>query len=114
MYQRKREQKVLVIQQSFFEAIDEEEFSKKLEETMDQMSSIFNISGGAMDASSMPLPDPAELQNHITSLLDGDLGKLAILSPKSRNRRGSATFRLIFFSTFGLKAGAAGLRCGLY
>lgn len=60
-----------------FEAIDEEEFSKKLEETMDQMSSIFNISGEAMDASSMSLPDPAELQNHITSLLDGDLGKLA-------------------------------------
>jgi hypothetical protein len=60
-----------------FEAIDEEEFSKKLEETMDQMSSIFNISGEAMDASSMPIPDPAELQNHISSLLDGDLGKLA-------------------------------------
>ena len=61
-----------------FEAIDEEEFSKKLEETMDQMSSIFNISGEEMDISSnLPLPDPAELQNHISSLLDGDLGKLA-------------------------------------
>jgi hypothetical protein len=60
-----------------FEAIDEEEFSKKLEETMDQMSSIFNISGETMDASNLPLPDPAELQNHISSLLDGDLGKLA-------------------------------------
>jgi len=30
-----------------------------------------------MDASNLPLPDPAELQNHISSLLDGDLGKLA-------------------------------------
>jgi len=60
-----------------FEAIDEEEFSKKLEETMDQMSSIFNISGETMDATSMPLPDPGELQDHISSLLDGDLGKLA-------------------------------------
>ena len=60
-----------------FEAIDEEEFSKKLEETMDQMSTIFNVSGEAMDASNIPLPDPTELQNHISALLDGDLGKLA-------------------------------------
>ena len=62
-----------------FEAIDEEEFGKKLEETMEQMTSIFNLSGEdmEMDASNIKLPDPAELQGHISNLLDGDLGKLA-------------------------------------
>ena len=62
-----------------FEAIDEKEFSKKLEETMEQMTTIFNMSGEdmEMDASNIQLPDPAELQDHISNLLDGDLGKLA-------------------------------------
>ena len=62
-----------------FEAIDEQEFKNKLEETIEQMTEIFNISGGEVptDISGLPLPNPEYLQDHISSLLDGNLGNLA-------------------------------------
>ena len=58
-----------------FEAIDETEFKNKLEETIAQMSELFDNSG--TDISEVNIPNPEELQDHISSLLDGNLGKLA-------------------------------------
>lgn len=66
-----------------FEAIDEDEFKKKLEESINEMSKAFDISGIEQQFSDMSgvdlndLPDPEELHQHISGLLDGNLGKLA-------------------------------------
>jgi len=63
-----------------FEVIDEKEFKNKLEETIQQMAEVFNIDSqtSAHDGSGAPpLPDVNELQDHISSMLDGNLGKLA-------------------------------------
>jgi hypothetical protein len=76
-----------------FEAIDEEEFKKKLEETVESMNSMFNFDGESdnngneasssqPDGSSNPinlenLPNADELHNHINGMLGGKLGKLA-------------------------------------
>ena len=71
---------------SLFEAINEDELKRKLEETMQQMSGIFDMSGTDVQAGGMPdlsginmedMPNPDELHNHISSLLDGKLGRLA-------------------------------------
>ena len=56
----------------FFEAIDDNEFKKKLEETISQMSTLFDSS-----QNTQTIPDANELHNHITGILDGQLGKLA-------------------------------------
>ena len=66
-----------------FEAIDEEELRTKLEETMEQMSNIFDMSGDSPfspDVSNIDandFPDPENLHNHINGMLQGNLGKLA-------------------------------------
>ena len=62
-----------------FEAIDENELKNKLEETIEQMSDLFDMSGGSLgkDTSNIPFPDAENLQNHINSMLEGNLGKLA-------------------------------------
>jgi len=66
-----------------FEAINEEELRTKLEETMEQMSNIFDMSGSnpfSSDISNVnpsDLPDPDELHKHINGMLQGNLGKLA-------------------------------------
>ena len=67
-----------------FEAINEEELKKKLEETMEQMGNIFDISGSPFGASSDisgmnvdELPNPEELHQHISGLMGGKLGRLA-------------------------------------
>ena len=66
-----------------FEAIDEEELRTKLEETMEQMSNIFDMSGDSPfspDISNIDpndLPNPEDLHNHINGMLQGNLGKLA-------------------------------------
>jgi len=67
-----------------FEAINEEELKKKLEETMNNLQNMmheengnnnepFDISGAGMDN----FLNPDDIQDHITGLLDGKLGKLA-------------------------------------
>ena len=66
----------------FFEAIDENEFRTKLEETIGEMSDFFDSSGHDfnIDSSNInidDLPDAEELHNHISGLLDGQLGMLA-------------------------------------
>jgi hypothetical protein len=74
-----------------FEAINADEFKNKLEETLLQMQDLFDTSGnfGLGDMSGNfeekfgkglnmeDMPDPSEIQDHITGMLDGKLGKLA-------------------------------------
>jgi len=75
-----------------FEAIDEDQLKKKLEETMEEMNNMFKdvsmnnffsgISGEDVpnDISNIELgdlPNPEDLQNHINGLLEGKLGRLA-------------------------------------
>ena len=67
-----------------FEAIGENELKKKLEETISQMSTLFDLSGvdelltGKLDSSNnCAFPDPEELHNHINGLMKGKLGRLA-------------------------------------
>jgi hypothetical protein len=72
-----------------FEAINEDEFKNKLQETLSQMEGLFDLSGnfsnfteglgGASgpDFSSAGLPDAEQLHEHITGMLDGKLGQLA-------------------------------------
>jgi hypothetical protein len=66
-----------------FEAINEDELKNKLEETMEQMANIFDMSGNSSFATDISninpndLPDPEELHSHINGMLQGNLGKLA-------------------------------------
>jgi hypothetical protein len=67
-----------------FEAINEDEFKSKLEETLTQMQGMFDISGN-MDSESgnginmenMSMPNADDIHSHITGMLDGKLGQLA-------------------------------------
>lgn len=67
-----------------FEAINEDELKKKLEETMEQMSTIFDMSASPFEIPSdtsginmEELPDPEKLHQHISGLMGGKLGRLA-------------------------------------
>jgi hypothetical protein len=63
-----------------FEAIDENDLFKKLEETINDMSDIFDISNSETFMSSdisSSLPEAADIHSHLKGLLDGNLGKLA-------------------------------------
>ena len=67
--------------EKLFEAIDEDEMKKKLEETMKEMSDMFEQNLDGEDTSSFmnsdDLPNPEDLQNHINGLMEGKLGRLA-------------------------------------
>jgi len=63
-----------------FEAIDEEELKKKLEETMSQMAGIFDASGAEGMFSGKEgedFPDPEDIHSHLSQMMEGKLGKLA-------------------------------------
>lgn len=66
-----------------FEAIDENEFKNKLEETISNMEEIFDFSNNPnnnIDGSNInldKLPDPEDIHNHINGMLNGKLGNLA-------------------------------------
>ena len=67
-----------------FEAIDENEFKSKIEETINQMQDVFNKTDISLsDVSNVEninlqdLPDPGKLHEHISGMFDGKLGKLA-------------------------------------
>jgi hypothetical protein len=81
-----------------FEAINADEFKSKLEETLSQMQNLFDTSGnfglgglGGLGSdfgkdfeenlgkgiNMENIPDPDEIHDHITGMLDGKLGKLA-------------------------------------
>lgn len=69
-----------------FEAINEEELKKKLEETLEGMQNLFDASGsplGGMDASfnginMENMPNAQDIHEHINSMMGGKLGKLAL------------------------------------
>jgi hypothetical protein len=65
-----------------FEAINEEEFKGKLQETLSQMQGLFDFSGNfgenlgeGLNASD--LPNAEQINEHITGMLDGKIGQLA-------------------------------------
>ena len=64
-----------------FEAINEDEFKSKLEETMEQMSGLFEKSeketSPKESSKESSLPNANDIHAHITGMLDGKLGKLA-------------------------------------
>ena len=66
-----------------FEAIDEDEFKKKIEKTLGEMNDIFDMSNVDMSNVDMSninmddLPDAEKLHDHISGLLDGKIGRLA-------------------------------------
>lgn len=67
-----------------FEAINEDEFKSKLQETLSQMQGLFDIPAGANLPENLgeglnpnDLPNAEEINNHITGMLDGKLGQLA-------------------------------------
>jgi hypothetical protein len=71
-----------------FEAINQDEFKNKLEETLTQMQGFFDLNGntketGETDKTDTPnfnmgdMPNANDIQDHITGMLEGKLGKLA-------------------------------------
>jgi hypothetical protein len=73
-----------------FEAINESDFKNKLEETLMKMQEVFNMKSSEDDEDSEgkegsfgsnlnmdDLPNPENLHDHITGMLEGKLGKLA-------------------------------------
>jgi hypothetical protein len=65
-----------------FEAINEDEFKSKLQETLSQMQGLFDLSGNLAEnlgegLNPNDLPNAEEINNHITGMLDGKLGQLA-------------------------------------
>jgi hypothetical protein len=64
-----------------FEAINEDEFKTKLQETMEQMHGLFHFTedGKKEDDNLQPedLPDVDKINEHISGMLDGKIGKLA-------------------------------------
>jgi hypothetical protein len=67
-----------------FETINQDDFKNKLEETLTQMQSLFDMSGNSeTDTESGAnfnmggMPNANDIQDHITGMLEGKLGKLA-------------------------------------
>lgn len=63
-----------------FEAINEDEFKSKLQETLSQMQGLFDLPNGENLGEGLnmgDLPNAEEINNHITGMLDGKLGQLA-------------------------------------
>lgn len=65
-----------------FEAINQDEFKNKLEETLTQMQGFFDMSGNPSEKCETEIPNfnmgnANDIQDHITGMLDGKLGKLA-------------------------------------
>ncbi len=65
-----------------FEAINEDEFKSKLQETLSQMQGLFDGSGNLGEnlgegLNPGDLPDAEQINEHITGMLDGKIGQLA-------------------------------------
>jgi len=65
-----------------FEAINEDEFKSKLQETLSQMQGLFDGSGNPSEnlgegLNPGDLPDAEQINEHITGMLDGKIGQLA-------------------------------------
>ena len=66
-----------------FEAINEEELKKKLEETLEGMQNLFDASGSPLNGEDASInmeniPNAQQLHEHINSMMGGKLGKLAL------------------------------------
>lgn len=63
-----------------FEAINEEELKKKLEETLEGMQTLFDASEANVDGidANMNMPNAQQLHEHIHSMMGGKLGQLAM------------------------------------
>jgi hypothetical protein len=68
-----------------FEAVNEDEFKSKLEETLSHIQGLFDLSGnfgesskeGSSGINMENIPNAEEINDHITGMLDGKLGQLA-------------------------------------
>lgn len=65
-----------------FEAINQDEFKEKLQETMTQIQGLFDLSGNFGEnlgegLNPSDLPNPEQINEHITGMLDGKIGQLA-------------------------------------
>lgn len=65
-----------------FEAINEDEFKSKLQETLAQMQGLFDLSGNFGENlgegfNQSDLPNAEQINEHITGMLDGKIGQLA-------------------------------------
>ena len=65
-----------------FEAINEQEFKGKLQETLSQIQGLFDFSGNLGEnlgegLNSSDLPNAEQINEHITGMLDGKIGQLA-------------------------------------
>jgi hypothetical protein len=65
-----------------FEAINEDEFKNKLQETLSQMEGLFDLSGNfgenlSEGLNQSDLPNAEKINEHITDMLDGKIGQLA-------------------------------------
>lgn len=62
-----------------FEAINEEEFKSKLQETLSHMQNLFEDGSTESNQNINPsdLPDAEQINEHITGMLDGKIGQLA-------------------------------------
>ena len=60
-----------------FEAINEDDFKSKLEETLSQINGLFDLSSNFKEGLGTGMPDAEQLNDHITGMLDGKLGQLA-------------------------------------
>jgi hypothetical protein len=67
-----------------FEAINEEEFKNKLQETLSQMQGLFDIPESGENPTNLgeglnpnDLPNAEQINEHITGMLDGKIGQLA-------------------------------------
>lgn len=63
--------------EKLFEAIHEDEFKKKLEETMENIHSFFDASANASNIPKTDLPDPEKIHEHIETIMGGKIGILA-------------------------------------
>jgi hypothetical protein len=94
-----------------FEAINEDEFKSKLEETIENMKNVFdeNFSSENVDGSGInldDLPNAKDMHDHITGMMEGKLGKLAreiaeeTASELNVNLEGASTVNDVFQSLF--------------
>ena len=67
-----------------FEAINEDEFKNKLQETLSQMQDLFDVPEGENPAQNLgeglnpnDMPNAEQINDHITGMLDGKIGQLA-------------------------------------
>ena len=66
-----------------FEAINEEEFKEKLEDTIKGLENIFDLSNLEQSAEDLSknlfenMPDPKQIHDHISGIMNGKLGELA-------------------------------------